>query len=99
MKQPTPRVFVVDDDPLARTARSLEFSGLSVQIFASACDFLEQIPVDVTGCVVLDLALPDVQWTSGAGSVDHARQPNARHISCWARRCSDQCDGHEERRG
>src|SRR5215469_1032452 len=60
MKQPTPRVFVVDDDPLARTARSLQFSGLSVQIFASACDFLEQIPVDVIGCVVLDLALPDM---------------------------------------
>jgi len=60
MKQPTPRVFVVDDDPLVRAARSLEFSGLSVQIFASACDFLEQIPVDVTGCVVLDLALPDI---------------------------------------
>ena len=30
-------------DPLVRTARSLEFSGLSVQIFASACDFLGQI--------------------------------------------------------
>ena len=60
MKQPTPRVFVVDDDPSVRTARSLEFSGLSVQIFASACDFLEQIRVDVTGCVVLGLAHPDM---------------------------------------
>src|SRR5215471_18671518 len=60
MKQPAARVFVVDDDPLARTTRLLEFSGLSVQIFASACDFLERIPVDVTGCVVLDLALPDI---------------------------------------
>lgn len=53
---------MVDDDPLVRTGltRLLFYDGLAAETFASAGDFLERVPVDVTGCVILDLALPDL---------------------------------------
>ncbi len=53
-------VHVVDDDAsFARAlARQLRAHGFEVQTFASATDFLAQVPRDTRGCVVLDLAMP-----------------------------------------
>jgi len=49
-------VFVVDDDPSARSglARLLRTAGHDVRDFASAGEFLEALQPEVRGCVVLD---------------------------------------------
>jgi FixJ family two-component response regulator len=61
---PTPKaaVFVVDDDASVREAlRSLlRSAGFGVETFASAHEFLAHPPSDLPGCLVLDVALPDL---------------------------------------
>jgi FixJ family two-component response regulator len=56
------RVYVVDDDARVRDALSslLESVGFRVSCFASALDFLCSPRPEITSCVVLDLALPDL---------------------------------------
>jgi FixJ family two-component response regulator len=58
----TPTVFVVDDDESVR--ESLETllcaSGWQVATFASALEFLAQPRIASPSCLVLDVALPDV---------------------------------------
>jgi len=56
----TPTVFVVDDDPsfLLSIARLLRASGFAVRSFASAAEFLSQLPAEAAGCVVVDLQMP-----------------------------------------
>jgi FixJ family two-component response regulator len=59
---PRPVVYVVDDDPLVRTAlgRLLTSTGHAVRTFGSASEFLEG-PFGVEpACLVLDLRLPDL---------------------------------------
>ena len=61
------RVFLVDDDASVRRAlvRLLRAQGLSVSSFATAEDFLSQVPADVTSaCLVVDLLMP------GLGGLD-----------------------------
>src|SRR5215467_4081448 len=62
MPHATPVVFVVDDDVSVR--ESLEaligFAGWQVEVFATAQDFLGHRRVDAPSCLVLDLALPDL---------------------------------------
>lgn len=60
MNTSTPTVFAVDDDAsfLASLARLLRASGFAVRTFPSAAEFLSQLPVDVAGCVVVDLQMP-----------------------------------------
>jgi len=55
-------VFVVDDDPviLKALSRLLRSHRLQVQTFQSAKSFLEQHDDSVPGCLVLDIAMPDV---------------------------------------
>jgi len=55
-------VYVVDDDARVRDALSglLQSVGLRVSCFASALDFLCSPRPEVSSCVVLDLALPDL---------------------------------------
>ena len=55
-------VFVVDDDRSMRVAveRLLRSSGLQVEPFASAREFLERAPADVACCVVLDVRMPEL---------------------------------------
>src|SRR5688500_15389654 len=61
MTQPaTP--FVVDDEPdlgkaLARLSRS---SAFDVQVFSSAAEFLAAHAPDAPGCLMLDLAMPEM---------------------------------------
>jgi FixJ family two-component response regulator len=60
MKEPDAIVFVIDDEDLVR--RGLESlvksSGLRVETFASACEFMEAKRPDAPGCLVLDVRLP-----------------------------------------
>ncbi len=53
-------VFLIDDDEPTRDALCLQFrsAGLQVESFASANDFLENIPADRCGCVVTDVRMP-----------------------------------------
>jgi FixJ family two-component response regulator len=58
----SPIVFVVDDYVPGRRSisRLLRAAGFVVATFASAQDFLAQYDPSVCGCLVLDLAMPDV---------------------------------------
>ena len=62
MRDLVPTVYVVDDDPdvLKAIERLLESVGLNVATFPSAHSFLERYDRNTPGCLVLDLALPDL---------------------------------------
>jgi FixJ family two-component response regulator len=55
-------VFVIDDDEslLRSVSRQLAHAGWKVEAFASARQFLERASYDGTGCVVLDVRLPEM---------------------------------------
>jgi FixJ family two-component response regulator len=57
-----PIVFVVDDDVSVRESLELliQSTGLRVETFASAQDFLARPRVSVARCLVLDVGLPDL---------------------------------------
>jgi len=54
-------VHVVDDDELTRrgTARLLTAAGLETCTYVSALEFLNAIEPDMSGCIILDVRLPD----------------------------------------
>lgn len=58
----SPTVFVVDDDAEIRMALGNLFRSVSLEVkmFGSAAEFLQQVPPDVPGCLVLDIRLPGV---------------------------------------
>jgi FixJ family two-component response regulator len=58
----TPRVFLVDDEPALRRAleRLLKSEGFTVESFGSAAEFLRRLRAEDTGCVVLDVSMPEV---------------------------------------
>jgi FixJ family two-component response regulator len=62
MPHATPIVFVVDDDVSVRESLEalIRFAGWQVQVFATAREFLSHRRVDAPSCLVLDLALPDL---------------------------------------
>lgn len=57
---PTPTVFLTDDDPAIRDSVGLllRANGLAVETFASAVDFLESDAVQRPGCLLLDVRMP-----------------------------------------
>lgn len=62
MTQPTPIVFVVDDDISVRELLELLISsaGWQPKVFACAQDFLARPCVSGPSCLVLDVTLPDL---------------------------------------
>ena len=60
MSDPSPVVFVVDDDPSVREALTslIRSVGLRVETFGSAREFLNHQRLDAPGCLVLDVRLP-----------------------------------------
>lgn len=60
MAEPTPTVFVVDDDPgvLDAVKLLLRSVGLTCRGFSSASEFLEAVDPSAPGCLVLDLRMP-----------------------------------------
>jgi FixJ family two-component response regulator len=60
------RVFLVDDDPSARTglARLLRTAGYDVRPFASGDEFLENLGPGTQGCLVLDARMPGLSGES-----------------------------------
>jgi FixJ family two-component response regulator len=57
---PHPRIYVIDDDPSARSgiSRLLRTAGHDVQSFESGAAFLAAVLPDVKGCVILDARMP-----------------------------------------
>ena len=57
-----PTVFIVDDDAsfLSAAARLLRASGFAVQPFNSARAFLEQFDSESSGCMIIDLQMPQM---------------------------------------
>lgn len=58
----TPIVYLIDDDPevLTATERLLASAGMTVSAFASPLTFLESYDARAPGCLVLDLAMPEL---------------------------------------
>ena len=54
------RVFVIDDDLAVGRAlqRLLQSYGFTVEAYTSPAAFLERLPYDGLGCVLLDLRMP-----------------------------------------
>jgi FixJ family two-component response regulator len=57
-----PTVFLVDDDPvvLKSLSRLLRSAGLAVITFSSPREFLERYDPESPGCLVLDMAMPEL---------------------------------------
>jgi FixJ family two-component response regulator len=55
-------IFLIDDDESLRRSlsRQLTHAGWKVEAFASALEFLERASYEGTGCVVLDVRLPEM---------------------------------------
>jgi FixJ family two-component response regulator len=60
MTEPTPVVFLVDDDEAVRKglSRLLRTVGFRVETFASAAEFLARKAHDGIGCIILDVNMP-----------------------------------------
>jgi FixJ family two-component response regulator len=58
--EPTPLVFVVEDDSSVREALAslIRSAGWGVEVFVSAHEFLARPKADVPSCLVLDVGLP-----------------------------------------
>ena len=62
MKDAKPVVFIVDDDPSVRKSleRLLQSVGLAAKSFDSAAQFLQCSHGQETGCLVLDVRMPEI---------------------------------------
>jgi two-component system response regulator FixJ len=56
------RIYVVDDDPSARSAlgRLLKSAGFRVELFASAQEFLDGGQVEPDAVIILDVRMPGI---------------------------------------
>ncbi|RPJ83700.1 MAG: DNA-binding response regulator [Acidobacteria bacterium] len=70
-------VFVVDDDSSVRKSlgRLLGSCGYDVELFASADEFLQRLPCEGLGCLILDVQL------SGLTGLDLQEKLAARHCT------------------
>ena len=62
MSESKPFIFVVDDDEGVRKAlrRLITSVGYCVYTFASAQDFLDSVPADAEGFLILDAIMPQI---------------------------------------
>jgi FixJ family two-component response regulator len=60
MNAQLPVIHIVDDDELIRTALTnlLSAAGFQVRAYGSATEFLEAVPGNASGCIVLDVLMP-----------------------------------------
>lgn len=60
MNEPT--IYIIDDDPSVRRglSRLLQTTGMNIESFASASDFLNFEKIDGPSCIVLDIKMPDM---------------------------------------
>ena len=57
-----PTIFVVDDDAAVRDSLEalLESAGLTVEVYASGQQFLQEFTAPPSGCLLLDVRMPDI---------------------------------------
>jgi FixJ family two-component response regulator len=62
MKDTKPVVFIVDDDSSVRRSleRLIQSVGLAARSYASAAQFLQSFHGEETGCLVLDVRMPEI---------------------------------------
>lgn len=60
--EPEMKIYLVDDDQGIRISleRLLSHNGYQVQVFESGIEFLEKADLTVYGCILLDLAMPNM---------------------------------------
>jgi FixJ family two-component response regulator len=75
VSQPTPIVFIVDDDCSVRESIEdiVRAGGWRPETFASAQDFLARPPVEAPSCLVLDINLPDFNGLELQKQIAHDR--------------------------
>jgi two-component system response regulator FixJ len=58
----TATVYIIDDDRMARESLKglIESAGLPVQVYESGLNFLDQVDTSMSGCVLLDVRMPDI---------------------------------------
>jgi two-component system response regulator FixJ len=54
--------YIIDDDRMARESLKclIESAGLPVQAFDHGLDFLKQVNTSMSGCILLDVRMPDI---------------------------------------
>ncbi len=54
--------YIIDDDRMARESLKwlIESAGLPVQVFDHGLKFLEQVSTSMSGCVLLNVRMPDI---------------------------------------
>lgn len=74
MKDTRPIVFIVDDDPSVRRSleRLIQSVGLAAKSFSSAKEFLQYGHGEDTGCLVLDVRMPEVSGLELQGKMSSA---------------------------
>lgn len=72
-----PTVFVVDDEPSVRRGlnRLLKAAGYSVEVFATAREFLERGAAEELACLVLDVKMPDLNGLELQQALTEANRP------------------------
>lgn len=57
-----PKIYVVDDDESVRRAlsRLMKSAGFYAETFNSAQGFLDSVPPDTQGILILDIRMPDI---------------------------------------
>ncbi len=55
-------VYIIDDDSMARESLKwlIESAVLPVQVYASGLEFLDQIDTTMSGCILLDVRMPEI---------------------------------------
>jgi len=58
----TSTVYIIDDDRMARESLKwlIESASLAVREFQSGLDFLQEVKPSMTGCILLDVRMPDI---------------------------------------
>lgn len=58
----TATAYIIDDDRMARESLKwlIESAGLPVQVFDNGLEFLTQVNESMSGCVLLDVRMPDI---------------------------------------
>jgi FixJ family two-component response regulator len=71
---PLPTVFLLDDEPgmLKALTRLLKAEGFTVRAFNSAKSFLESYQPDTVSCLVLDVAMPELNGLDLQQRLTHA---------------------------
>ncbi|MFZ4789723.1 MAG: response regulator transcription factor [Candidatus Competibacteraceae bacterium] len=94
-----PTIFLVDDDPAVRDAVSLllRASGLAVEAYPGPADFLAADAARRSGCLVLDVRIPDMSGLDVQKQHTGGWLRDTDHFHDQLRRCADGAPGDESR--